>query len=117
MFIVTIVLAVLLALGYGASGLQKVTGSESGLKSADHVGVSHGRWKAIGGLEILAAVGLLVGLAVWPLGVAAGIGLVLLMAGAITYHLRAGDSAKLFGPAAIFGLLSLVEVIVRAASA
>ncbi|MGH3381916.1 MAG: DoxX family protein [Actinoallomurus sp.] len=117
MFIVTIVLAVLLALVYAAGGLQKVTGSESGLKNADHVGVSHGLWKGIGGLEILAAIGLLVGLAVWPLGVAAGIGLVLLMAGAVVFHIRAGDNAKLFGPAVILGLLALVEVIVRAASA
>lgn len=117
MFIVTIVLAVLLALVYAAGGLQKATGSESGLKSADHVGASHGLWKAIGGLEILAAIGLLVGLAVWPLGVAAGIGLVLLMAGATVFHLRAGDTVKFFAPAVILGLAALVEVIVRAASA
>jgi uncharacterized membrane protein YphA (DoxX/SURF4 family) len=115
-FVVTIVLAVLLALVYAAGGFQKVTGAESGLKNADHVGASHGLWKVIGGLELLAAVGLLVGLAVAPLGIAAGIGLVLLMAGAVIFHVRAGDSPKLFGPAVILGLLALVEVIVRAAS-
>jgi DoxX-like family len=116
-FIITIVLAVLLSLVYAGGGLQKVTGAESGLKNADHVGASHGLWKGIGALELLAVVGLLVGLAVWPLGVAAGIGLVLLMAGAVVFHVRAGDTVKGFGPAVILGILALAEVIVRAASA
>ena len=117
MFVVTIVLAVLLSLAYAASGAQKVLGVKSGLEAADHINVSHGLWKAIGGLEILAVIGLLVGLAVAPLGVAAGIGIVLLMAGAVVFHVRAGDKVKQFGPAVVLGLLALVEVIVRAASA
>jgi hypothetical protein len=116
-FVFTIVLALLLSLAYAGSGVQKVLGVKSGLEGADHIGVSHGLWKVIGGLELLAVIGLLVGLAVAPLGIAAGIGLVLLMAGAVGYHVRAGDKIKQFGPAALLGVIALVEVIVRAASA
>lgn len=117
MFIVTVVLAVLLALAFGAGGGQKVAGVKSAMDSADHVRFSHNAYKGIGALELLAAVGLLVGLAVWPLGVAAGAGLVLLMIGAIITHIRVGDKIAQFAPALVLGVLSLVEVIVRAASA
>lgn len=117
MFIVTIVLAVLLSLAFGMAGVQKVTGAKSMIDSADHLKMSHGLYKVIGGLEILAVIGLLVGLAVWPLGVAAGAGLVLLMIGAVISHIRAGDKIAQFGPAAVLGLVALAEVIVRAASA
>jgi uncharacterized membrane protein YphA (DoxX/SURF4 family) len=117
MFVVTIILAVLLALGYGMAGTQKITGAKMMMDSADHLGVPRPRYKVIGALELLAAIGLLVGLAWWPLGVAAGIGLVLLMIGAVTFHLRAGDKIGQFGPAAALGVVALLEVIFRAASA
>lgn len=48
-------------------------------------------YRAIGSLELLAAAGLLAGLVFLPLGIAAAAGLVLLMIGAIGYHVRAGD--------------------------
>jgi hypothetical protein len=117
MFIVTVVLAVLLALAFGAAGGQKVAGVKSATDGADHLRFSHNAYKGIGALELLAAVGLLVGLAVWPLGVAAGAGLVLLMIGAIISHLRVGDKIAQFGPALVLGVISLAEVIVRAVSA
>jgi uncharacterized membrane protein YphA (DoxX/SURF4 family) len=117
MFIATIILAVLLALAYGMAGVQKLAGTPTMRKNADHLGASYGLYKVIGVLELLAAIGLLAGLVVWPLGVAAGIGLALLMAGALVYHLRARDTIKHFGPALLLGLLAVAEVIVRAASA
>jgi len=40
-----------------------------------------------------AAVGLLVGIAFAPLGIVAAIGVILYFAGAVTFHLRAGDMA------------------------
>ena len=117
MFIVTIVLAVLLALVFAAAGVPKITGAKSALENADHLKVGHGLWKVIGVLEVLAAIGLIAGLWVWPLGVAAGIGLVLLMAGAVMYHVRNGDSAQKFSPPIVLALIALAEVIVRVASA
>ena len=117
MFVVTIILAVLLALAYGMAGTQKVIGTKMMVEGADHLGIPRERYRLIGVAELLAAAGLLAGLAVWPLGVAAGIGLVLLMAGAVVYHLRAGDKVQRFGPPLVLGIVALAEVVFRAASA
>lgn len=117
MFVVTVVLAVLLSLTYAASGGQKVAGVTSAMENADHLRVPRGPYKVIGGLELLAVVGLLIGLAVWPLGVAAGAGLALLMAGAVVTHLRAGDGVARFAPALVLGVLALLEAVFRALSA
>ncbi len=116
MFVVTIVLAVLLALAFGMAGVQKLIGAKAMRDSADHLGYSHGSYRIIGALEVLGAAGVLVGLAVWPLGVAAAVGLALLMAGAVVSHLRKADTIKVFGAALGLGVLAVVEVIVRIAS-
>lgn len=44
-------------------------------------------------LELAGATGLLIGLAWWPLGAAAGIGVTLYFLGAIASHIRVGDHA------------------------
>jgi uncharacterized membrane protein YphA (DoxX/SURF4 family) len=117
MFVVTIILAVLLALAFGTFGAQKIAGAKRMMDSADHLGFSHGSYKVIGVLELLGAIGLLVGLAVWPLGVAAAAGLVLLMAGAVISHVRNGDKTTMFAPALLLGLVALVELAFRVTSA
>lgn len=117
MFVVTIILAVLLALAFAGSGLQKLTSAKMMVEGAAHLGIPYSRYRVIGVLEILAAIGLIVGLWVAALGIAAAVGLVLLMAGALVFHLRAGDKIGQFGPALALGVLALVEVILRAASA
>ena len=63
-------------------------------------------------LELAAAAGLLVGLAFWPIGIAAGIGAVLYFAGAIVAHLRVGDRA-VTSSAALLGI-SVTAVVLRA---
>jgi uncharacterized membrane protein YphA (DoxX/SURF4 family) len=117
MFVVTIILTVLLSLAFGAAGAQKVAGAKMARETATHLGVEWNRYRGIGVLEILAVIGLLAGLAFWPLNVAAAAGLVLLMIGAIVFHRRAGDDVKVFGMALALGVLSLVELVVRIASA
>jgi uncharacterized membrane protein YphA (DoxX/SURF4 family) len=116
-FIVTIILSVILAFAFGVAGAQKVAGAKMARDTADHLGVEWNRYRGIGVLELLAAIGLLAGLAVWPLNVAAAAGLVLLMIGAVVFHIRAGDKINTFGPAIGLGVLSLAELIVRVASA
>jgi uncharacterized membrane protein YphA (DoxX/SURF4 family) len=117
MFVVTVILAVLLALAFAASGSQKLTGAKMMTEGAAHLGLPYSRYRLIGVLEVLAAIALIVGLWVAPLGIAAAVGLVLLMIGAVIFHLRAGDKIKEFGPALMLGILALLEVIFRAASA
>jgi uncharacterized membrane protein YphA (DoxX/SURF4 family) len=117
MFVVTLILAILLALAFGASGAQKLAGAKMASDTAGHLSIAFSRYRLIGVPEILGAIGLLVGLAVWPLGVAAAAGLVLVMIGAVVAHVRVGDKIAGFGPAVVLGLLSLVELILRALSA
>ena len=58
------------------------------------VGFSVAAYRRIGGLEILAVTGLLVGLAIPIVGALAAVGLVLLLAGAVITHLRNGDGIR-----------------------
>jgi uncharacterized membrane protein YphA (DoxX/SURF4 family) len=117
MFVATLILAILLALVFGASGVQKLTGAKMASDTAAQLNIPFSRYRLIGVPEILAAIGLLVGLAVWPLGVAAAAGLVVLMIGAVIAHVRAHDKVANSAPATVLGLLSAVELIVRALSA
>ncbi|MEV0637648.1 DoxX family protein [Streptomyces sp. NPDC050619] len=117
MFITAAIIAVLLALAFLAAGVPKVAGQAKALAQADHLGVPHGVNRVIGTLEVLGAAGAVVGLWLAWLGVAAGAGLAVLMVGAVGAHVRAKDSGKAIIPAAVFGLLAVVYVVFRAASA
>ncbi|MFG2471479.1 DoxX family protein [Streptomyces canus] len=117
MFITTAIIAVLLAMAFLAAGLPKIARRESSVAQADHLGVPRGINRGIGGLEILGALGVVAGLWSAWLGVAAGIGLTLLMIGALGSHVRAKDPGKAIAPAAVFGLIAVVYVVLRAATA
>jgi hypothetical protein len=91
MFVVAVVLSCLLAVAFLGTGVMKVTGQAQIVEGLAHLGVSSGLTRLIGTLEVAGAAGMLVGLAVGWLGVAAAAGLFLLMVGAVGYHVRAGD--------------------------
>ena len=82
-----------LVLAMGGIGGMKLVGNEEGIKQAVRLGYDNIRIP-IGIAEVLAAAGVLVGAAVndleW-LGAVAAIGIIVMMIGAIGYHLRAGD--------------------------
>ena len=78
---------------------------------AAHVGFSTSSYRVIGGLEIAGAIGVLLGLAVPPLGAAAAAGLLLLLAGAVLAHLRHRDQPRLLAPALVAGLLVAAYLI------
>jgi len=61
---------------------------------AEHFGIPWNQYRLIGFAEAAATIGVLVGLGWRPLGIAAGIGLVLLMLGALGVHLRARDKVS-----------------------
>jgi DoxX-like family len=79
------------------------------------VGVPESWITMLGTLKAAGAVGLLVGMGVPPIGVAAAIGLVLFFIGAVITHLCAGDYS--FGLAVIFLLLAAAALVLRLASA
>ncbi len=86
--LVSIVLAVLLA----GSALMKVLRAPSIVANLTSLGVPERMIPALGALEIAAALGLLIGLFWWPVGLAAAIGSVAYFIGAIVTHLRGHDN-------------------------
>jgi hypothetical protein len=116
MFIATLVVAALLALAYGAAAIPKIAGAAAMVTAAEEHGFTKGNYQVIGALELAGAVGLVVGLAVAPLGVAAAIGLIVLMGGAVVVHLRAKEAFKTSIPALALGLITVVELVLRIAT-
>ncbi|MFQ6398726.1 DoxX family protein [Nocardia sp. KC 131] len=109
----TVLGAVLAAefLSFGSAELIAVTSMR---KRADHLGFTTAAYRGIGALEVAAGAGVLLGFARPWIGVAAGTGLALLMAGAVVSHLRNGDGASEFAPAAVTGLASVAYVVTLA---
>ena len=105
MFIATAIVSGLLFLAFMGAGSGKVAANKMAQEQAAHSGFSVTAYRRIGALEVAGAVGLLVGLWLAPLGVAAGIGLVLMMVGAVVVHVRIKDPIKMAAPAAVLGLL------------
>ncbi len=116
MFVVLVVLSVLLAAAVAAAGGAKVAAVPQMRESATHLGFSLPTYQKIGGLELVAALGLLVGLAVQAVGLLAALGLFLLMFGALAFHVRAGDKPPVYAPAAVVGALALVVLVLRIAA-
>lgn len=116
MFVAAVILSVLLAIGFTLASLPKVSSADSMVGELGRLGVSSGLGRLIGALEFLGAAGLVIGLWIGPLGIAAATGLALLMAGAVVYHLKAHDSAKKTVPSLVLLLLSAAALILRAAS-
>ena len=78
------------------------------------VGVSESWINTLGTLKAAGALGLLVGIAMPLIGVAAAGGLVLFFVGAIVTHLRARDYS--FGLAVVFLMLSVTALVLRLAA-
>ncbi len=115
MFVVLVVLSVLLAAAVAVAGGAKLAAVPQMKHSATHLGFSLQAYQRIGGLELLAALGLLVGLAVETVGVLAALGVFLLMFGALAFHARAKDEPPVYAPAAVVGTLALVVLVLRIA--
>ncbi|MFH8623669.1 DoxX family protein [Streptomyces vietnamensis] len=86
-----ITLAVVLTLVFLSLGAAKIAAVPFMRQAAAHLDMSPGLYRVVGALEVAGAVGLLLGPASAPLGVAAAIGLALLMTAAAAAHLRHGD--------------------------
>ena len=89
------VLSVVVGLLFLTTGGVKIVGLRQSLEIRDHFGMSPGLWRIIGALECCGALGVLAGLAVKPLGVAAAAGLIAPMLGAIASRLRVRDPLRL----------------------
>jgi DoxX-like family len=113
MFPAVAVISLLLAAMFLGVGTVKLVGIEWSLNHARRLGYPVRVWRGIGALEVAAALGLVVGLFVAPLGVAAAAGSVLLMVGAVISHLRVGDGPDHYLLPAVLAVLAAVVVVLR----
>jgi hypothetical protein len=113
MSVLTVIVATITGLIFLAASLSKLRGAESSEATRTRLRVPAGLWKLIGVLELAGVAGLLAGIAVYALAVAAAGGLSLLSVGALASHLRVRDPISAALPAmlglvfalASFGLL------------
>jgi DoxX-like family len=111
MFIAYVVVAIVAALILTFSALLKLRSDPRVVASIhETLGIPMSWFTFLAGCELAGAVGLLVGIAVGPLGVAAAIGVVAYLVCAIGAHLRVGDVAGLSSPVVplLVGVVALV---------
>jgi hypothetical protein len=86
------------------------------LANGTALGIPHSWLLPLGALKAAGALGLLVGIGVPPLGVAAALGLVLFFVGAVLTHLRAHAAARSYAYPAVFLLLAVGSLLERLAA-
>ena len=102
----------LLAFVFGGAAAGKVVRQRQQVQTAKKLRIAWGRYRWIAAPEAAASACLLIGYASAPFAAAAAIGLVVLMAGALTFRLRVHDSAGfLLGDAALLGLAAATAVL------
>jgi uncharacterized membrane protein YphA (DoxX/SURF4 family) len=115
MTIALIVLGALLGIAALGSGLQKIRRDARVVAVMHSVGVSDRQIPILAILEILGALGLLVGIWVPVLGIAAAIGLALYFLGAIIAHLRVKAPVKDVAPAALLFVVAIATAVLELA--
>ncbi|GAA4886176.1 DoxX family protein [Actinomycetospora straminea] len=90
---------------FAGLGLVKVLALAPARALATEAGFSVDAYRRIGALELAGAVGVALGPAVPVLGVLAGTGLLLLLAGAVVTHLRHRDGVRRIAPAVVCAVL------------
>lgn len=115
MSIALIVLATLLGLAAAGSAAGKLRRVPSVVESMHSVGITDSQMKVLATLEILGALGLLVGIWVPLIGIAAAACLTLYFLGAVIAHLRAKQPLKDAAAPAILMLIALATTILELA--
>jgi hypothetical protein len=91
MFIAAAIISALLAAVLLGSGRAKLVRDKSVVATMNTVGFPLDKLWFLAGAEFAGAAGLVAGLFWWPIGVAAGVGVILYFAGAVGSHLRVRD--------------------------
>lgn len=114
MFIASTILSALFAVALVGSASGKFRKVPMQRELMVTVGLNENRLFILGALEVLAGVGLVVGIFWWPIAVAASIGAILYFLGAIVAHLRAAD--KQIQGATIMLLAAIAVLVLRVLS-
>jgi uncharacterized membrane protein YphA (DoxX/SURF4 family) len=88
-----VIISIVLALMLLVTGGGKVVGLKYANGNRESLGVHPVFWRVIGILELAAAVGLVWGIWFVPFGLAAAVGVALLMLGAVGFRIRTRDTA------------------------
>lgn len=112
-----IVLTALVGLVVAATGAAKVAAVPDMRSRADHLGFSVNGFRAVGALELAGVAGLAAGLAWAPIGIAAALGLVAMMVGAVTCHVRSGDRPVDAAPAIVVGAAVVAVLVLQVQTA
>ncbi|HEY0754031.1 MAG TPA: DoxX family protein [Ktedonobacteraceae bacterium] len=116
MFIAYTLIAILLSFVLVGSGVAKLRRNPAVVHGVHEVvGVPLRMFLWLATCEFLGAAGLLIGIAWWPLGLAAAIGVVLYFVSASIGHLRVRDFKGLPGAAVIL-LIAIAVLVVRSLS-
>ena len=107
----TIIVAVALAAVFLLSGATKVLPIPASLAGRDELGVPAAAWSLLGAAEVAGAAGVIIGLSVRPLGIAAAIGLVLVGLGGFVAHRRVQDPWAKAVPAVVAVLLATATLV------
>ena len=113
MFTICVVVTVLLAGMAAMSAVLKLVRHPRILENRETLGFPEAWLPRLAGVELLGAAGVLIGLAVPVLGIAAAIGLIAYFVAAIGFHVRAGDRAGISAPLP-FLVLALAALVLRA---
>jgi uncharacterized membrane protein YphA (DoxX/SURF4 family) len=111
--VAAVVLSLVLALvSLGAGAPKALLKGEVPQRLQEHMKLSLGLVRFIGLAEVAAAAGLVIGIWWRPLGIAAAVGMAVLLAGATGFHARAGDytDPKERGGAMVPIILTLIAI-------
>lgn len=98
------------------AALSKVTGQQAMRDMAEHFSIPWPHYRALGFLELLAVAGIALGLWWTWAGVAAGVGTVVLLVGAVVVHARARDPLPAMVPALVTLAAAAGYVVVTVAA-
>jgi glucan phosphoethanolaminetransferase (alkaline phosphatase superfamily) len=113
------ILSIILFLAFATTGAQKMIFNTMASKAAEHMGLMKRTFQLVGLLEVLGALGVMIGLAAKKgtflalLNEAAATGLLVTMVAAIVFHFRKGDGLKGSLPALVLGAVCLIELVLR----
>ncbi|RMF77279.1 MAG: DoxX family protein [Chloroflexi bacterium] len=112
---VALILQILLAVAFTGAGATKLLGAQMQIENFERWQISQSRRPLIGAYELLGALGMVVGIFVEEVAIAAGVWLAAAMVGALLTHRRINDLVSRYIPAFVLLILSVVVFALRAA--
>ncbi|WP_194818595.1 DoxX family protein [Nocardia sp. XZ_19_385] len=112
MFVATVIITVLLAVGLIPSAYFKFSRKPEFVEGYKTLGVPDTWLNPLAAALLAGSVGLLIGLWWPPIGIAAAIGLILYFLGALGFHVKAKDYKNMGVPAAILAL-AIAALVLR----